>query len=263
MLGFGVGATVDAAAMSRLALALALSAVLHVMAVAMLEAAPAKRLAAGVPLQAVLTADAALSRSETGADPMPGTADEGHDPGFVEQVLPSRMATPDATLDSERTPELSRQRDRTHSSEHDAHGGRTQPSPPISPAAQADSTQRSAAPTSPEPAPASGSRLAEEAGVGLHVPTDTTYHTIAALDRPPVPLSQPDACYPQGATGEVVYELLIDERGTVRQADVLSVQPQGLFTAAAAELCARLKFSPAVKEGRSVRSRVRFVVGRG
>jgi TonB family protein len=90
---------------------------------------------------------------------------------------------------------------------------------------------------------------------------DPTYHAITALDRAPAPLSRPDVCYPHGATGEVTYELLIDETGAVDQATVLGVNPVGLFTAAAAELCTRLRFSPAVKDGRAVRSRVRFVVG--
>jgi outer membrane biosynthesis protein TonB len=92
---------------------------------------------------------------------------------------------------------------------------------------------------------------------------DSTYHLITALDRPPAPLTRPDACYPYGATGEVAYELLIDEAGTVNQVTVLAVKPVGLFTAAAAELCSALKFSPAIKDGRAVRSRVRFVVSSG
>jgi len=87
------------------------------------------------------------------------------------------------------------------------------------------------------------------------------YYAITALDRPPVPLTRPDACYPYGATGEVIYELLIDEAGAVNRATVLAVKPTGLFTAAAAELCSALRFSPAIKDGRAVRSRVRFVVG--
>ena len=90
---------------------------------------------------------------------------------------------------------------------------------------------------------------------------DSAYYAITALDRPPAPLTAPDACYPQGAAGEVSYELLIDEAGAVKQATVLAVKPVGLFTAAAAELCSALKFSPAIKDGRAVRSRVRFVVG--
>ena len=92
---------------------------------------------------------------------------------------------------------------------------------------------------------------------------DTTYYSIAALDRLPAPLSAPDVCYPRGATGEVTYELLIDETGAVNQASVVGVSPPGLATAAAAELCSAIHFSPALKGGRAVRSRVRMVVGLG
>jgi outer membrane biosynthesis protein TonB len=92
---------------------------------------------------------------------------------------------------------------------------------------------------------------------------DSTYHAITALDRPPAPLTRPDVCYPHGATGEVTYELMIDEAGSIIQAIVLAVKPVGLFTAAAAELCSAVKFSPAIKDGRAVRSRVRFVVAPG
>ena len=91
---------------------------------------------------------------------------------------------------------------------------------------------------------------------------EPTYYAITALDRPPVPLSPPDACYPDGATEEVEYELLIDENGTVNRAVVLSVRPVGLFTAAAEELCAAVRFSPAVKDGRTVKSKIRLVLGR-
>ncbi len=96
----------------------------------------------------------------------------------------------------------------------------------------------------------------------LPLESDSTYHLIASLDRPPVPLSAPDACYPHGARGEVAYELLIDETGLVNQATIDTVEPAGLFTAAAVELCSAIRFAPAIKDGRAVRSRVRLVVGR-
>ena len=121
-------------------------------------------------------------------------------------------------------------------------------------------------PASAERAPQPlGSAPVNNTPTAAHAPLapDSTYHLITALDRPPAPLTRPDACYPYGATGEVTYELLIDEAGTVNQATVLAVKPVGLFTAAAAELCSALKFSPAIKDGRAVRSRVRFVVSSG
>lgn len=90
---------------------------------------------------------------------------------------------------------------------------------------------------------------------------DPTYYAMAALDTPPRLLGSAEACYPQGAVGEVTYQISINEQGAVDEASVVSVKPQGLFTGAAVELCARLKFSPATKNGRTVRSRVRLVVG--
>ncbi|MGH8662744.1 MAG: energy transducer TonB [Burkholderiales bacterium] len=118
--------------------------------------------------------------------------------------------------------------------------------------------------TASAPAPL-GNDQASNAATGAQAPLapDSAYYAITALDRPPAPLTRPDACYPHGATGEVTYELMIDELGTVNQATVLAVKPVGLFTAAAAELCSALKFSPAIKDGRAVRSRVRFVVRPG
>jgi periplasmic protein TonB len=103
----------------------------------------------------------------------------------------------------------------------------------------------------------------QRAGRDEDVPlaSDPIYHLITALDRPPAPLSAPDVCFPTGAAGEVTYELLIDETGVVNAAAVLSADPHGLPTARAAERCRALRFSPAIKDGRAVRSKVRLVVG--
>jgi len=114
-----------------------------------------------------------------------------------------------------------------------------------------------------ESMPAARSNEAQSAAPQVHFAPDTTYYPIAALDRLPAPLSAPDVCYPSGATGEVTYELLIDETGAVNQAALVSGSPAGLATAAAVELCRAIRFSPARKGGRDVRSRVRLVVGFG
>jgi outer membrane biosynthesis protein TonB len=143
----------------------------------------------------------------------------------------------------------------------------------------ADAFERSAqsVPVASSTAPARDPAIAERAAQSLAsiqasdmpaaaqapLAPDSTYHAISALDRPPAPLTRPDVCYPHGATGEVTYELMIDEAGSVNQALVLAVKPVGLFTAAAAELCSAVRFSPAIKDGRAVRSRVRFVVAPG
>lgn len=112
------------------------------------------------------------------------------------------------------------------------------------------------------PSEAGNAQAPDTAAAALTAVHDSVYHVITALDRPPVPLMPPDGCYPGGARGEVAYELLIDENGVVKQAVVLSVQPLELSTAAAEALCAAVRFAPAVKDGRAVKSKVRFVVGR-
>jgi len=102
---------------------------------------------------------------------------------------------------------------------------------------------------------------AQPRGIEMPVVRDPNYYAVAALDAPPRLIGAADVCYPQGAVGEVAYMLMINEQGTVDQVEVAAVSPKGLFTGAAIDLCSRLKFTPGVKDGRAVRSRVRFVVG--
>jgi len=102
---------------------------------------------------------------------------------------------------------------------------------------------------------------AQSPGIEMPFVRDSNYYAVAALDSPPRLLGAADVCYPQGAVGEVAYVLMINEQGTVDQVTVATVSPKGLFTGAAVDLCSRLKFTPGVKDGRAVRSRVRFVVG--
>jgi protein TonB len=208
MARIALDAGVDADTVRRLALALALSAVVHAGVILAIRAGPPSVLTApGMPIEA------RIEWSERSVEPEPSPAP------------PSLTSTHDMAE---------------------------------APAANS----RAAPPATPTPAPV-GSVQASSAATAAQAPLapDSAYYVITALDRPPAPLTAPDACYPQGATGEVTYELLIDQAGAVNQATVLAVKPVGLFTAAAAELCSALKFSPAIKDGRPVRSRVRFVVG--
>ena len=103
----------------------------------------------------------------------------------------------------------------------------------------------------------------DRAAGGIEIPAarDHTYYSVAALDSPPRLLGTADLCYPPGASGEVAYQLLIDETGSVDQATLVAVRPEGLFTAGAVESCRALRFTPGIKDGRAVRSRVRFLVG--
>ena len=108
---------------------------------------------------------------------------------------------------------------------------------------------------------AAASKPSVSAGIEVPLARDLTYYSVSALDTPPRPLGSADLCYPEGASGEVAYVLLIDEAGSIDQATLVSVKPDGLFTAGALESCRSLKFAPAIRDGRAVRSRVRFVVG--
>ena len=111
-------------------------------------------------------------------------------------------------------------------------------------------------PTGPPPRTPSA-----ELAAALPLARDPTYYPVGALDTPPRPLGSTDLCYPEGASGEISYLLLIDEAGTVDQASIVAARPEGLYTADAIAACRSVKFTPAVKDGRAVRSRVRFVVG--
>jgi protein TonB len=124
--------------------------------------------------------------------------------------------------------------------------------PPQPPAPTAHPQARQAVAVPSETAPT---------GLNVPVPHDLTYYPVAALDAPPRPIGSSDACYPEGAAGEIAYILLINEAGAVDQATLANARPEEAAVALALEGCRALKFAPAMKDGRAVRSRVRFVVG--
>lgn len=110
-------------------------------------------------------------------------------------------------------------------------------------------------------APAETSKPEPRAGIDVPLMRDPNYYPIGALDKLPSLIGAADVCLPLGASGEVVYTLLIDESGAVNEAKIEEVKPVGLFTVPAVEGCRSLKFTPAERGGRTVKSRVRFVVG--
>jgi hypothetical protein len=137
--------------------------------------------------------------------------------------------------------------------------------PPVQNAAAPD---MSPAPALAAAAPDERSRPAEApppeaGGLGLDVPVphDLTYYPVGALDAPPRPLGGSDPCYPEGAAGEIAYILSINEAGSVDQATIADGRLDERVAAAALQGCRSLKFEPGMKDGRAVRSRVRFVVG--
>lgn len=141
---------------------------------------------------------------------------------------------------------------------------KAEPATPVPDAAESarERVAEQAARTVPAGAQEREARRAEPRAVGAEMPfvRDPEYYVLAALDHPPRPLGPTDICFPQGATGKVEFSLLINEHGDVDRILVAAVQPAGLFTGAATDLCSRLKFSPGVKDGRAVRSRVRLVL---
>jgi hypothetical protein len=111
------------------------------------------------------------------------------------------------------------------------------------------------------PAAAGGASKTQASGDDMLFARDPNYYAVAALDSPPRLLGSADVCYPQGAAGEVAYDLMLNEQGVVDRVAVASAHPLGLSTGVAAELCGQLKFTPGIKDGRAVRSRIRLVVG--
>lgn len=162
------------------------------------------------------------AQSHAGVPPMPADADPSRDP---QAAAPAPMTAP----------------------------GRDPSAEP------SERTQEQARPTAVDRNPAQDEGTAAP-GIEMPFVRDPTYYAMAALDVPPRPLGPLDACYPQGAIGKITYLLSINERGTVDEVVVDSVRPQGLFTGAAEQLCRRMKFTPATKDGRAVRARVRLVL---
>lgn len=98
---------------------------------------------------------------------------------------------------------------------------------------------------------------------GLEVPLirDPTYYPARLLDVYPSPLVEIRFAYPQTAdadrvSGVVRLQLLIDEFGLVNELTVVEAAPPGYFEDAAREGLRQVRFTPGVREGRAVKSRV-------
>ncbi|MEW6314521.1 MAG: TonB family protein [Pseudomonadota bacterium] len=80
-------------------------------------------------------------------------------------------------------------------------------------------------------------------------------------DGPPSLLAPVEPAYPEQArardvTGQVTLLLLIDENGTVKEVTVVASEPQGVFDESALSAFHAARFSPAMKAGRAVPSRM-------
>lgn len=97
--------------------------------------------------------------------------------------------------------------------------------------------------------------------VAMPLLADPTWYTAQQLDSYPRALSSVQPAYPaqaaqEGLGGEVTLVLLIDERGSVEEVSVAQAVPEGYFEAAAVAAFRTIRFEPARRDGRSVRSRI-------
>lgn len=133
----------------------------------------------------------------------------------------------------------------------------------------------SATPPPPEPVGAAGPENAGVDGPGATVEikpslpqwladlapaADTNYYAanevdVRALPRGDIEVEFPGDLPQPNASGRVMLEVLIDEYGVVDEVTVLSAMPPGVFEAYAVQSFRRARFSPAIKNGRHVRSR--------
>ncbi len=126
-------------------------------------------------------------------------------------------------------------------------------------------------PMEPEPpAAASASAAAPESSANLpsiEVPLieDPTYYSAKEVDVHPTALQAIQPLYPEEAasanvTGSVVLVLLLDESGKVRELSVEEANPPGTFEQSALDAFRSARFTPAQRNGRVVKSRVRIKV---
>lgn len=98
-------------------------------------------------------------------------------------------------------------------------------------------------------------------GLDLPLARDPTYYPARLLDVYPTPLAEIRFSYPSSAdadraSGLVRMQLLIDEAGLIDELTVVDAAPPGYFEEAAREGLRRVRFSPGMREGRAVKSRV-------
>jgi len=106
------------------------------------------------------------------------------------------------------------------------------------------SEQRPADPGSRDPSPPSAAAL----------PAQDVYYKASELDQRAEPLSVVDVEYPAQALaartrGTVRLRLMIDHRGELTRAEVVSSTPAGVFEEAALKAVRALRFRPAVRNG--------------
>lgn len=94
---------------------------------------------------------------------------------------------------------------------------------------------------------------------------DPTYYPALEVDLHPAALQLIQPFYPDEAasaniTGSVVLELLLDESGKVQALSVEEANPPGIFEQSALDAFRNARFSPAQRQGRVVKSKMRIKV---
>lgn len=133
------------------------------------------------------------------------------------------------------------------------------PLPPADPAAPEPPVE---VPPASAAAPESSANLPS---IELPLIEDPTYYTAREVDVHPAALqliqpSYPDEAASTNVTGSVVLVLLLDESGKVQELSVEEASPPGMFEQSALDAFRNARFSPAQRQGRVVKSRMRIKV---
>ena len=112
----------------------------------------------------------------------------------------------------------------------------------------------------PQPTPAAPQPGTEREGA-----TDLNWYTGRDLDRLPLPLGPIEPLYPinaqlRGVSGKVTLSVSIDPAGRVLDVSVVRAEPAGLFEDAARAAFRAATYSPGIKGGRAVHSRIQVTV---
>jgi protein TonB len=117
------------------------------------------------------------------------------------------------------------------------------------PAKASEPSRTEARETAPDP----------HSGADLGLATDR-YYLSSEVDVRAEPIGETNLVYPQSAyqqrlPGKVTVSILISQRGSVDEVAVVKADPPGIFEQAALSAARELKFSPALRGGRAVKSK--------
>lgn len=101
---------------------------------------------------------------------------------------------------------------------------------------------------------------------GMASAPDSTYYAARELDVYPAltaPLDLRDAPAAAGMRGRVLLAVRIDAQGVVEEVSVVEAEPGGNFAVEAQRAFLFARFTPALKNGRAVKSRVLIRIDQG